>query len=603
MFQTLKVLYQLLTPNQRSSFFKLQVLVVITSIIEIASLLTIVPFMVVVRDLPNLSENSVFSELYRMSKLNNPYDFLLLIGCVVLVAMILSALLSIVSTWRLSLFSHSLGEEMSQRLYNFYLYQSWPFHTSTNSSYLVKKISQETQRVTKNIIQPFFSLNARLVTVFFMLIVLLFYDFKVALSCAFVFLTIYFIIYSVIRKKILVNGHQISDMTTVRFKLMQESFGGIKDLLVLNRQHFFSKQFSETSLALAKSEGGNATLRGLPRYIIELAAFGSILSLILYLLSINDGGLDSFLPVLGIYALATLKILPAFQQIYASVTNIKGNLHAFESIREDLEKSYHESDGGYPVTGVDSDEKTKLLFNKSIKIDGVTVTHSGKNIPTLVDIYLEFPAHKTIALVGASGSGKSTIIDVLLGLITPQKGCLKVDEVEVNSEGLISWQRNIGYVSQSIFLANSSIYENIAFGLPKAEIDMERVLLVARMSHIDDFVSQLPEGYSTLVGERGIKLSGGQMQRVGIARALYTDADFLIFDEATSSLDSLSEKVIMNAIYELGGEKTIVIVAHKFKTIEKCDFIYLLGDDGSILDCGSYSELISRSVFFNELSE
>ncbi|MCE8038915.1 ABC transporter ATP-binding protein [Halomonas sp. MCCC 1A11062] len=605
MLSLLKELYSLLTPRQRKRFLRLQVLVVIMAFAEIASVAAIAPFMAVVGDMSRLEGDGMLAQLYAASGADSPGTFLFWLGSGVLLVMVVGTGFSMLTTWRMAMFAHSVGAQISQRLYTHYLHQPWLFHASGSSSQLTKQVAQETGRVTNGILNPVLQLNAKLTMAGFMVVGLVFYDPKVAFVGLAVFLFSYVLLFKVVRKRLADNGHRISNMNTLRYKLMNEGFGGIKDVLLLGRQALFTQRFIQSSDKLARAQGVNQALSEVPRYAMQLIAFGSIMLLVLYLLGVHQGSLGHMLPVLSVYALAGFKMLPAFQQAYQSLAKIKGNTAAFESIREAMQQSYQQAIDQDAVVAMAAGELAttdKLAVNEEIQLRNISLTYPGKEEPALNDLTLTIPARQVIGLVGASGSGKSTAIDVLLGLIQPQQGELLVDGQPINDANRRQWQNSIGFVPQSIFLADASIRENIAFGIPPEKIDEARVQQAAQMAHLDELLEELPQGLHTRVGERGVQLSGGQRQRIGIARALYDDADVLILDEATSALDGITEKLIMDAIHDFSGKKTIVMIAHRLATVRQCDSIYLLAN-GQSVDDGCYSELAERNTIFQRMAE
>ena len=375
---------------------------------------------------------------------------------------------------------------------------------------------------------------------------------------------------------------------------MNEGFGGIKDILILGRDSDFINRFKQTGRRMAYSLGNNAALGQAPRYFIELVAFGSIIMLVMYLFVTHDGDLVKIIPSLSLYAIASIKILPAFQQIYSSIADIRANIPAFESIRQDL------IDSSKTQNVMLKDTKKRLILKNEISIENVTFSYS-KNDLVLNDLSLKIPARQVAGIVGPSGSGKSTLIDILLGLIQPLDGKIVVDGINLDDKNIRYWQNNIGFVAQSIFLSDCSIAENIAFGIPKEQIDFDKVSKSIQLAHLEDFVESLSDGVNTQVGERGVQLSGGQRQRIGIARSLYNEAEILIFDEATSSLDGVTEKMIMEAIHKFSGKKTIIMIAHRLKTIEKCDKIFFI-NRGKLIDQGKYDELIERNELFKNMA-
>ena len=600
MLKQLKELYTLLTREQRQKLLRLQVLVVLMSFAEIAGVVAIGPFMALVGDMSRLQGDGVIAQLYRFSELGDPRAFLFWLGVGVLIILTAAATISMFTVWRLSMYGARVGGELSSRLFNHYMHQPWLFHASGSSSQLTNQIAQECQRITNAIINPLMQMNAKLVMALMMAVAILIYNPLVALVGLGIFVVAYLFLYRTVRRRLVRNGKMITQAQRWRFKLMGEGFGGIKDALLLGRQEVFTDRFTKASADFAHAQGNSAALGQVPRYAMELVAFGSVIFLILYLLAAHQGDLGAILPVLSVYALAGFKMLPAFQQVYTSISQIRGNLAAFEALRDDLRAS------ALPSNSSDEDQlqarKERWKANKSIRLDNVQFTYPGKQEPALKGVNIEIPVNKVIGFVGATGSGKSTAIDLLLGLIEPQQGELLIDGEPVTAQRRRAWQNSLGFVPQGIFLADSSIRENIGFGLPPEAIDEKRAKHAASMAHLDELLAELPEGLNTRVGERGVQLSGGQRQRIGIARALYHDADVLILDEATSALDGITEKLIMDAIHDFSGKKTIIMIAHRLATVKQCDTIFLLAN-GSVVDQGSYEELSKRNITFRRMAE
>ena len=308
-----------------------------------------------------------------------------------------------------------------------------------------------------------------------------------------------------------------------------------------------------------------------------------------------NGNLGIILPIPSAYALAGFKLLPALQQIYAGAATIKGSVSAFESIQHDLSDFFNQE------TKAPVQEKKYLPFKRDILLENITFTYPGKTVSAINKLDMSIPVNSLIGLVGPSGAGKSTLIDIILGLITPQFGKIMVDETLVTPDNCRSWQNTIGFVAQDIFLSDGTIAENIAFGIHKSEINIDKVRETLKLAQLTELIDSLDKGIETPVGERGIQLSGGQRQRIGIARALYYDAELLVFDEATSSLDGITENMIMESITNLTGQKTIVIIAHRLKTVQKCDQIFFM-DQGKVIDYGSYEKLIETNELFKKMA-
>lgn len=597
MLKMIQQLFSLLTPSQVRQFYVLQLLVVVMALTELVGIASIAPFMALVGDISLLEKDGLFAELYQFSGVSNPMDFLFYTGLAVLFMLAFSTVISMFTIWKLSLYAARIGTEISDRLYAHYLQQDWLFHASGSSAHLTKQVSTEALRVTDQIIQPLLQMNAKVVLAVFISVSILIYDPLIAISGLLLFACAYFLLYKLVRKRLHANGLKMSHVFTQRFQLMNEGFGGIKDVLLLNRRYDFVERFQESGKAFAQARGTNIALSQVPRYFMELIAFGAMISLVLLLIKLYQGNLGTVLPILAVYALAAFKLLPALQQIYSSITLIKGNAAAFEAIKGDLEQSLKTKQPSNTET-----TNTHLPLHKQVSLNNITFSYPGKPSPAVKDLTLVIPKNSVIGLVGASGSGKSTAIDLLLGLLNPQKGELCIDDTCITPANKRAWQNTLGFVPQSIYLSEGSIAENVAFGLPVKDINLEQVNKALELANLTELVEQLPQGIQTQVGERGVQLSGGQRQRIGIARALYHEADVLVFDEATSALDGITEKIIMEAIHDFSGKKTIIMIAHRLKTVQKCDIIYMM-DKGKIIDQGTYQQLLANNPKFKEMAE
>lgn len=598
MIKMIRQLFFLLSPQQLREFYILQILVVIMAFTELLGIASIAPFMALVGDIGLLQKDSgVFATFYELSGLTDPVNFLIYSGLIVLLMLTISTLMSMFTIWKLSMYSAKVGAEISDQLYTYYMQQEWLFHTSGSSAYLTKQVSTEAMRVASGIIQPLMQMTAKLVLALFISVSILIYDPVIAVAGLLLFAFAYFLLYKLVRKRLQVNGIKISQILSQRFRLMNEGFGGIKDVLLLNRRYDFVERFRASGKSFAYAEGNNSAISQVPRYFMELIAFGAMISLVLILVKLHQGNLGTVLPILAIYALAAFKLLPALQQIYSSVAHIKGNTAAFDAIKDDLENAF----SGQHST-VKQTETSHLPLNHQVSLNNITFSYPNKTSPAVDGLSMIIPKNSVIGIVGASGSGKSTTIDLLLGLLIPQEGEIFIDDILITVDNMRAWQNTLGFVPQSIYLSEGSIAENVAFGLPIRSISIDQVNRALELANLRELVGQLPEGIDTKVGERGVQLSGGQRQRIGIARALYHEAAILVFDEATSALDGITEKIIMEAIHEFSGHKTIVMIAHRLKTVQKCDIIYMM-DEGKIVDQGTYQELINNNPKFREMAE
>ena len=597
MLLLIKRLLSLLTQRQRRTLFILQAFIIIKALFEIGTMLLIGYFTILIADTSRIESNIYLNYLYQVLEIPNQNYFMLLFGGLVVTFLVVKGLMALLHTWVAALFSHYVQLSMRTRLYQYYICKNWLFHTLHESSYFAKQINGEVSRLMA-IINALMTINVNLVLVFFIAISLALINPIMVVSMLGTFFFIYLVIYRIIRKRLSDNGRVISRYSLFQHKLIIEGFGGMKDVLLLNCQSSFINRFRETAKKVVNSQISNALIASSPKTLIELFAIGSTVFLIIYLFKDYNADPALVLSRLAVYAFAGFKLLPAFQSLYGSIANIKGAMASFYAVEKDLKHSsvilkLHKKDD------LESSSVT-LNLKHSIKLHAVTFTYPNKKEPALNNLNLTIHANQTVGLVGASGAGKSTAIDILLGLIKPDMGDIIIDNKPLDDKNLRAWQNNCGYVPQRIFLTNQSVAENIAFGMAEEDIDLARVKKVIKLAHLDDLMQELSKGMHTRVGERGVRFSGGQCQRIGIARALYHDAKVLVLDEATSSLDGITERLIVDAVSEFSGKKTIIMIAHKLKTVEKCDNIFFM-DKGQIIDAGTYHELSARNALFNKM--
>jgi HlyD family secretion protein len=599
MYTNLKSLLSLLSTQQRRRLILLQFLVIFMAFAEVAGVFAISPFIGLVADLDQIYSDSIIGQLYSFSGFTNPSNFVTAVGAGVLFLLTFAALMNIYTIWKFSMFAAQIGADLSNRLFVYYMAQPWLFHSEVNSSELVNKIVQECNRMSSLVITPILQLNARIVMALVMVIAIFIYNPGIAVMGTAIFVIAYFLLFLLARYQLDRNSTTISREQITRFKMMSEGFGGIKDTLLLGRQAEFNKAFTNASNKLAYAQGNNNTLSMFPKYLLELMAYSSVIFLILYLNLENGGRLEDTLPILAVFALAGFKLLPAINLCYVALSIVRGNMSSFEILRKDLLDS-----AGIEVQGFGDNETNLVSSEKLVKIEleNISFTYPNSDNLTLKNINLNISVGSFIGVVGSSGSGKSTLMDIVLGLIEPAIGVIRINGKALDSSNLGAWQNNIGVVSQNIFLADSSIQENVAFGIPSEKVNKSFVLNAIKLANLDEFIETLPEGIDTKVGERGVQLSGGQRQRIGIARALYNDASVLVFDEATSSLDGITEKKVMDAIYNLSGQKTVIMVAHRLASVKKCSCIYLM-HEGTIIDSGTFDGLAKRNKLFQDMTD
>jgi ABC-type multidrug transport system fused ATPase/permease subunit len=381
-----------------------------------------------------------------------------------------------------------------------------------------------------------------------------------------------------------------------RFKSVGEAIGGIKFTKVLGKENYFLESYRSGAKEFFDAQSWYQVVGKVPKYIMEIIAFGGVLALVLYFIY-SDQMTNEVIPLIGLFAFAGYRLMPALQIVYASFTTFRFNQPVLNKIHYDMKE------GGLADVEVDFKEgiPEQIEFKKDIKLDNISFSYDGNRKKVLEDINMKIGKDMSIGIVGTTGSGKTTLVDIVLGLLTPTEGNIYIDGTKITEDNVKNWQANLGYVPQEIFLCDDTIKKNIAFGYDDEEIDMERVKRVSRMANINELIEkELPDGYDTVIGERGVRLSGGQRQRIGIARALYHDPSVLIFDEATSSLDNVTERGVLKAIESVSKLKTMIVIAHRLTTVKNCDRIYLI-DRGRVIDKGKYSELERRNEKFKEM--
>jgi len=604
MIKQILQIFNLLERKQQKKIIYLQILILLTACMEVVSLFAVAPFISILSNFDLVYKDGYISYIYNYFDFQSPKNFLFFFGLFFLSILLISNIIHMFTIWKVSTNSIKMGTTLGNRLFSFYLNQDWLFHVKSNSAQLINKIAQESDRITLGIIQPAMLINAKVVVSFFLIVAMIIYNPLVALIVGIILGISYLLIFSYVKNTVLKNGKIVSQTQESRYKLMSEGFGGVKEVLISSRQSFFSNNFENSSNHWADAVGKNQAIGQLPRYIVELIAFSIIVSFVVYLTSKgNENNFNTIFPVLSIYALGGIKLLPAFQAIFSYLTAIKANIHAYENIKENLIEA-KKQDVKHPIINSFTKEK-EIKFNNQLKFKNVNFKYLNdkqKNNFNLIDLNFSIKKKQTIGFVGRSGSGKSTIIDLIAGLILPDSGEILIDDQKLEESNKIFWQKNISLVSQTIYLADTSIRENIAFGIPLSEIDNEKIRSTIEMSQLTDFISQLPNGVDTVIGERGVQLSGGQRQRIGIARSLYSDSKLIIFDEATSSLDGLTEDAVIKSINNIQNIKTVVIVAHRLASVKNCHVIYFI-DKGKIVDSGTFDELINKNELFRKMAK
>lgn len=546
------------------------------ALLDTIGVASILPFMTVLVNPELIETNIILIKLYEISKIfgvKNNQQFIFALGSTVLVLLIASLTFKSLTTYMQVQFTQMSEFNVAKRLIEGYLHQPYIWFLNRNSSELGKTILSEVSQVIGGGLTPLIEIISKSTIAISLIILLIITDPKLAFIVGVSLGFSYCIIFLFIRDYLKTIGRIRLKNNELRYKIVNESFGASKEVKLLGLEDFFVKRFSKAGKAFAQTQAKLQVLAYLPRYILEAIAFGGILLIILYYIS-KTGSFGNALPIISLYVFAGYRLMPSLQQIYSAFTIITFAGPALDHLYKEIQ-SFKRN------TLVN--KLNDIKFNKSIKLENINFNFLNSSRNVLKNISLEIPMKKTIGLIGATGSGKTTLINIILGLLQPQSGFLKVDDQIISKNNIRSWQKLIGYVPQNIFLADDTISANIAFGLDSKEIDFNKIEKVSNIANLHNFVvNELPEKYMTVVGEHGIRLSGGQRQRIGIARALYLNPKVLILDEATNALDNQTQQAVMDALKNINQNITIILIAHRLETLKYCDEIFKV-EDGNLI--------------------
>ena len=588
-----KKLWALLSKAERKETLVLLVMILVMSLLDVAGVASILPFITILGSPELVDTNPVLSWAYNYFGFTAKSDFFFFLGGLVFFTLIFSLAWKTLTQYKLLSFVFMREHSIGIRMFEGYLNQPYSWFLDRNSSELGKNLLSELRELLSKMLLPAINVISQGTVTLFMLIMLLIVDYKLAITVALVLGLFYGSIYAYISRLLVRMGSERYESNRERFRVSSESLFAIKEVKVGGVEGLYLKRFDTAAKKFAKNEAQLKTITALPRYAIEGIAFGGMVLVLLNVLN-NENDISQVLPIVALYAFAGYRLLPAIQMLYNSLTSLR--------FSENIINEFHKEINSLGEIGK-KNKKEVIPLKDVIALNNVSFIYPGTDSKVLNDISLAIPANSMVGLVGLTGSGKTTLVDIVLGLLEPQSGSLTVDGVEIESKNINNWQCNLGYVPQQISLLDASLAENIAFGVNLDEISIETVKKVATMACLHDFViNNLPDGYNTPIGERGVKLSGGQRQRVGLARALYHNPSVLVLDEATSALDNTTERVVMDSIKKLGQEITIIIIAHRLSTIRDCDVIYHL-DKGNILSKGTYEELLDGDKKFSEMAD
>ncbi len=593
-----RLLLGLLTRREKRQAVGLIGMMLVMAIFDMIGIAAIMPFLAVLGDPGIIGEVPALAWLHRLAGQPEPTAFLVWLGLGAIALVLLSGLVRSLTELRIHHFTQMRVHSIGARLLEAYLRQPYEFHVMREGGALQKTILSEAEHVVRHAVFPSVVILSNGLVLVVVVGLLVAVDPVVAASAAALLVLSYGVIFLALRRAVRERGAASVIADQDRFHAVDEALQGVREIRLRGVEGVFLERFRIPSERRARTVAFSNAASNVPKYGVEAAAFAGLIALALVLMLRHGGAgsaaLGTFLPLIGLYVFAGVRLLPAVQMLYRCFSTLSFADAALRNVVKDLQ-------AGARLPAAPAEPVEPLPLKQALVLDAVGYRYPGAAAPGLDGIDVTIPAGSTIGVVGRTGAGKTTLIDLMLGLLPPTSGRLVVDGTEITPERLRAWQASVGYVPQDIFLMDASIARNIAFGRVEAEIDMDRVAAAARMARLETVIADLPEGYATRIGERGVRLSGGQRQRIGIARALYGDPGLLVFDEATSALDTATEREVMAALARLAGTRTIVMIAHRLSTVEACDRILVL-DGGRLVAQGTHAELIASSPHFRAIA-
>jgi ATP-binding cassette, subfamily B, bacterial PglK len=588
-------LWKIFNKKEKKGMIILLFMILVLSFVEVVGVGSMLPFLAVAADPDIIESNQYLKKAYDILGFINKNSFLLFLGTSVAGFIILRNVFAALVKYAKSRFSNTVGHNMACRLLGNYLSRPYVFFLNENSSNLSKNVLGEVQQILKGYIQPLLNTVTDLVVGLSIGSVLIIIEPVAAGVVAGSIGLIYGIIFFVVKKKLVKLGKIRLLANKERYKSTMEVMAGIKDVKLLGKERFFLEKFIKPSKRMANANIKIAVMGKIPNHILNAILNGGlVLTITLFLVLTED--FTKYIPIIGVYVLAGNRLMPRFKHLFENFSKMRAYQNVVELMLDHLSH----------IPEIPLPEKKKNIipmpFIKEINLQNITFTYPETEEAVIHEQTFVIKKNTTVGLVGPTGCGKTTLVDILLGLLRPEKGEVLIDGVKVGDLNIRNWQANLGYVPQTIYLSDDTITANIAFGINEKKIDFEAVKKAAEVANLTDFIeNELPEGYNTKVGERGIRLSGGQRQRLGIARALYADPAVIVMDEATSALDGITEGIVMEAIEKLTGSKTIIIIAHRLTTLIEADVIYML-DKGKVIAEGTYNELMETNDHFQKMS-
>lgn len=603
MFEAFVLLYRMLTPKQKIKMSILQVVFLFSAVVQVGGVASLAPFIAVVSNPNVIDSNQLLTYLYNYLGSASTTAFLIQYATLVAGFILFGNLIATIVLWLLIHFTVSIGAELQNRLYTNYITNEYIYFAGKNSANMIGNIADQIPRLVYMVLQPILTLISQGFIAIAIIAGLIYLDPILALIVAMVVVAIYAFIYLFLRKKMTTSGEIVSSVMKRKLALLNESIAGIKEVKLLNVERWYKEELNSNTVKGLHASAFIVLGGDLPKFIVETIIFIAILALAIYL--IFTQGIDgSAMSSLSFYAMAGYKLLPAAQMVYKSISSIKANSNVIYTLSNELEESTKLLQAELVEEMNNPKHQGQRLNNKGydIELSNIDFKYPSSKHGVLKNLNITIKENSMVSFVGGSGAGKSTVANLILGLLTPTKGSINIGGTKLIKANLRDWQRNIGYVPQNIFMIDDSIESNIAFGVPKEEVDLHRLVEAARKANILDFINEKSESFKYRVGENGNRLSGGQKQRVGIARALYHNPRVLVLDEATSALDGITERNILDEIYSLTKSMTVIMIAHRMSTIVKSDEIFLLSH-GKVVANGMYDHLVETDLHFRKLVE
>jgi len=594
-----KKAWRLLDNRERRNAWVTLVVVILGALSSALMIGSILPFLSVLSDPSQIERIPALTWAYDTFGFESDYDFLVALGFSSFIVIVLSSLIQIIKAYAVSRFSMMRIHSISHRLLIAYLSQPYTFFLDRHTGVMSTRVLAESQQVVLQFLRPAAELIAALITIIAVVALLLWVDPLVTVIAFGVIGGMYGAVYLISRRALKRLGYMRATANSERFRIANEVLNGIKDIKLLGRESSYADQYANPSQRMARAIVIVQVLSQIPQFVLQAVAFGGVILLCLVLMDpqgMSSGvALGGILPTLGVFAFAGQRLMPELSKLYQALSQLQAGEAAVTIIHEDLiDKA---ASGSLPRV-----IPSALGLKHCLELENISYRYPNAQFAGVTNVSLKIAVGERIGIVGGTGAGKTTLVDLMLGLLSPCEGQLYADGKPINEGNLREWQQSIGYVPQNIFLTDASVSENIALGLPSKDIDHERVRRVAEIAKIDAFIrDSLPNSYETNIGERGVRLSGGQRQRIGIARSLYHDADLIIFDEATSALDNLTETEVMASIEALPGDKTVILIAHRLSTIKRCDKIVVM-ERGRIVDCDKWDVLMAESTAFKSMA-